>query len=224
MPGTLVNAGAIVLGALLGLLLKRGLPTEVRNLVMQVNGLVVMMIGLKMALESPNDVVLVVGLSIGALIGTVLRLDDRLNHLGMTIKARLRVQDSNFVDGFVSASLIFCIGAMAIVGSFEAGVNHNYDVLFVKATIDGIMSIVLASTLGIGVIFSGAAILLYQGGLTLLAGVLEPVLTDQVIAYMSSSGGLLIVAIGLSVAGIKEFKTANLLPGMFICGLLGYFV
>ena len=224
MPGTLVNAGAIVLGALLGLLLKRGLPTEVRNLVMQVNGLVVMMIGLKMALESPNDVVLVVGLSIGALIGTVLRLDDRLNHLGMTIKARLRVQDSNFVDGFVSASLIFCIGAMAIVGSFEAGVNHNYDVLFVKATIDGIMSIVLASTLGIGVIFSGAAILLYQGGLTLLAGVLEPVLTDQVIAYMSSSGGLLIVAIGLSVAGIKEFKTENLLPGMFICGLLGYFV
>ncbi|MFR9293222.1 MAG: DUF554 family protein, partial [Peptococcus niger] len=128
MPGTLVNAGAIVLGALLGLLLKRGLPTEVRNLVMQVNGLVVMMIGLKMALESPNDVVLVVGLSIGALIGTALRLDDRLNHLGMTIKARLRVQDSNFVDGFVSASLIFCIGAMAIVGSFEAGVNHNYDV------------------------------------------------------------------------------------------------
>lgn len=223
MPGTLVNAGAIVLGALLGLLLKRGLPTEVRNLVMQVNGLVVMMIGLKMALESPNDVVLV-GLSIGALIGTALRLDDRLNHLGMTIKARLRVQDSNFVDGFVSASLIFCIGAMAIVGSFEAGVNHNYDVLFVKATIDGIMSIVLASTLGIGVIFSGAAVFLYQGGLTLLAGVLEPVLTDQVIAYMSSSGGLLIVAIGLSVAGIKEFKTANLLPGMFICGLLGYFV
>lgn len=224
MPGTLVNAGAIVLGALLGLLLKRGLPTEVRNLVMQVNGLVVMMIGLKMALESPNDVVLVVGLSIGALIGTALRLDDRLNHLGMTIKARLRVQDSNFVDGFVSASLIFCIGAMAIVGSFEAGVNHNYDVLFVKATIDGIMSIVLASTLGIGVIFSGAAVFLYQGGLTLLAEVLEPVLTDQVIAYMSSSGGLLIVAIGLSVAGIKEFKTVNLLPGMFICGLLGYFV
>ena len=222
MPGTLVNAGAIVLGALLGLLLKRGLPTEVRNLVMQVNGLVVMMIGLKMALESPNDVVL--GLSIGALIGTALRLDDRLNHLGMTIKARLRVQDSNFVDGFVSASLIFCIGAMAIVGSFEAGVNHNYDVLFVKATIDGIMSIVLASTLGVGVAFSGAAVFLYQGGLTLLAGVLEPVLTDQVIAYMSSSGGLLIVAIGLSVAGIKEFKTANLLPGMFICGLLGYFV
>lgn len=223
MPGTLVNAGAIVSGALLGLLLKRGLPAEVRNLVMQVNGLVVMMIGLKMALESPNDVVLVVGLSIGALIGTALRLDDRLNHLGMTIKARLRVQDSNFVDGFVSASLIFCIGAMAIVGSFEAGVNHNYDVLFVKATIDGIMSIVLASTLGIGVIFPVRRSS-FTRGLTLLAGVLEPVLTDQVIAYMSSSGGLLIVAIGLSVAGIKEFKTANLLPGMFICGLLGYFV
>ncbi|MFM9413924.1 DUF554 domain-containing protein [Peptococcus simiae] len=224
MLGTLVNVLAIVLGAFAGLLLKRGLPAEVRNLIMQVNGLVVIMIGLKMALKSPNDVVLVVGLCLGALIGTLLKLDDRLNALGGHIKKALRVQDSNFVDGFVSASLIFCIGAMAIVGAFEAGVNHNYDVLFVKSTLDGIMSIVLASTLGVGVVFSGAAILIYQGGLTLLAGVLEPILNDQVIAYMSSSGGLLIVAIGFSVAGIKEFKTANLLPGMFVCGILGYFV
>lgn len=224
MLGTFVNVLAIVLGAFVGLLLKRGLPAEVRNLIMQVNGLVVIMIGLKMALKSPNDVVLVVGLSLGALIGALLKLDDRLNALGGHIKKALRVQDSNFVDGFVSASLIFCIGAMAIVGAFEARVNHNYDVLFVKSTLDGIMSIVLASTLGVGVVFSGVVILIYQGGLTLLAGVLEPVLNDQVIAYMSSSGGLLIVAIGFSVAGIKEFKTANLLPGMFVCGILGYFV
>lgn len=224
MLGTIVNVLAVMIGAVLGILLKRGLPEGVRTLVMQANGLCVIVIGLRMALTSPNDVVLVVSLSLGALIGYACHLDRRINHLGVQLKRLVRVNDSDFVDGFVSASLIYCVGAMAIVGAFEAGINQNYDVLFVKSTLDGIMSIVLGSTMGIGVFFSGLPVLIYQGALTLLASFLEPFLTDSVVEYLTASGGVLIMGIGLSVAGIKEIPTINLLPGIFIAGIIGYFV
>ncbi len=224
MLGTIVNMFAVMIGAILGLLLKRGLPEGVRTLIMQANGLCVVVIGMRMALTSPNDVVLVVSLSAGALIGYACHLDRRLNNLGVQLKRLVRVNDSDFVDGFVSASLIYCVGAMAIVGAFEAGLNQNYDILFVKSSLDGIMSIVLGSTMGIGVFFAGLPVFIYQGALTFLAGFLEPFLTDSVVDYLTASGGVLIMGIGLSVAGIKEIPTINLLPGIFIAGIVGYFI
>lgn len=224
MLGTIVNMLAVMIGALLGLFLKRGLPEGVRTLIMQANGLCVMVIGLRMALTSPNDVVVVVSLSLGALIGYACHLDRRMNNLGIQLKRLVRVNDSDFVDGFVSASLIYCVGAMAIVGAFEAGINQNYDILFVKSSLDGIMSIVLGSTMGIGVFFSGLPVFVYQGSLTLLASFLEPFLTDSVVDYLTASGGVLIMAIGISVSGIKEIPTINLLPGVFIAAIIGYFI
>lgn len=219
---TFVNMLAVILGSLLGLCLKRGIPNQAKDTIMQGMGLATVVIGLKMAVSSDNDIIVIISLIIGAIIGECTHLDQKLNNLGLTIKTKLKVKDSNFVDGFVSASLIFCVGAMAIVGSIEAGLTHNYTVIFTKSTLDGIMSIVLASSMGVGVAFSALAILVYQGALTLLAGVLQSVLVDSVITYMTAAGGVLIMGIGLGIANIKDINTINLLPGVFIAGILGW--
>ena len=222
MIATLVNMLAVIAGSLLGLCLKRGIPNQFKDTIMQGMGLATIVIGLKMAVSADNDIIVIVSLILGALIGEGTHLDRRLNNLGLSIKTTLHVKDSGFVDGFVSASLIFCVGAMAIVGSIEAGLTHNYTVILTKSTLDGIMSIVLASSMGVGVAFSALAVLVYQGTLTLLAGVLQSVLVDSVITYMTASGGVLIMGIGLSIAGIKEVNTINLLPGVFIAGIAGW--
>ena len=222
MLATIVNMLAIIAGSLLGLGLKRGIPNQAKDTIMQGMGLMTIVIGLKMALSSDQDILVIVSLILGGVIGEMAHLDKKLNHVGITIKEKLHDKDSNFVDGFVSASLIFCVGAMAIVGSIEAGLNHDYTVIFTKSTLDGIMSIVLASSMGIGVTFSAFAVFIYQGALTLLAGVLQNVLVGDVITYMTAAGGVLIMGIGLGIANIKDINTINLLPGIFIAGLLGW--
>ena len=143
-----------------------------------------------------------------------------MENLGVRVKKLCHVNDSNFVEAFVSASLIFCVGAMAIVGSIEAAYG-NYDVIYVKSALDGIIAMVLASTMGIGVAFSGAAVFVYQGAITLLATLAGNVLTDTIISYLSASGGVLIIGIGLTTAGVKNFNTVNLLPGVFLAAAFG---
>lgn len=222
MLATVVNTIAVVFGALIGFFLKKGLPMEARTLVMEILGLCTIVIGMKMAFSAENDVVVVLSLAIGGLIGFALNLEKRMEGLGVSLKKCVGSQNNDFVEGFVSASLITCVGAMAIVGSFEAGINGNYNVIFVKSVLDMFLAMVLASTYGEGVIFSGLSILVYQGSLTLLSGFLAPVLTPDVITYIGASGGVLIIAIGFTVAGIKAFKSINLLPGIFIAPLLAY--
>lgn len=222
MLATIVNMLSVICGSILGLGLKRGIPNQAKDTIMQGMGLMTVVIGLKMAVSSEQDILVIISLILGGILGEWARLDYRLNHLGVAIKDKLHVQDSHFVDGFVSASLIFCVGAMAIVGSIEAGLNHDYTVIFTKATLDGIMSIVLASSMGIGVAFSALIILIYQGALTILAGVLQSILVEQVITCMSAAGGVLIMGIGLGIANIKSVNTINLLPAIFIAGLLGW--
>lgn len=222
MLATIVNMLAVIIGSILGLCLKRGIPNQAKDTIMQGMGLMTIVIGLKMALSSEQDILIILSLIIGGVLGEWARLDQRLNRLGLQIKNKLHVQDNNFVDGFVSASLIFCVGAMAIVGSIEAGLNHDYTVIFTKSTLDGIMSIVLASSMGVGVAFSALVILIYQGALTLLAGILQNILIGNVITYMTAAGGVLIMGIGLGIANIKDINTINLLPGIFIAGLLGW--
>lgn len=220
MFATLVNMVAVVFGALVGLFLKKGLPSGARTLVMEVLGLCTIVIGMKMAVTAENDVIVVLSLAIGGLIGFALKLDHHMEQLGVNLKKRVGSQNNDFVEGFVSASLITCVGAMAIVGSFEAGINGNYSVIFVKSVLDMFLAVVLASTYGEGVVFAGLTILIYQGALTLMSGFLAPILTPDVIAYIGASGGVLIIAIGLTVSGIKEFKTINMLPGIFIAPIL----
>lgn len=221
MVATLVNAVVVVLCALLGNFLQRGFPEKLRTLMMQILGLCVIVVGLRMVLDVCNDMIIVLSVAIGTVIGHFCHLDRHLDNLGIRVKTLAKVDDARFVDGFVSASLLFCVGAMAIVGSFEAGLNGNYSIIFTKAVLDGIMAIVLGSTLGIGVAFSAVAIVVYQGALTLLAGLLSPVLTDLVVSYMSAAGGIMIMAIGVTTAGIKDINTVNTLPGLIVAAVIG---
>lgn len=216
MIATLVNAAVVIACALLGNFLQRGFPDRLRTLLMQALGICIVVVGLRMVLDVSNDIVIVLSIAIGTVIGHFCQLDRHLDNLGVRVKQIAKVDDARFVDGFVSASLLFCVGAMAIVGSFEAGLNQNYSILFTKSVLDGIMAIVLGSTLGIGVAFSAVAVILYQGALTLLAGLLSPVLTDLVVSYMSAAGGIMIMAIGITTAGIREINTVNTLPGLLV--------
>lgn len=222
MFATLVNMVAILLGAFLGMGLKRGIPDHVKNTIMQGLGLAIMVIGLKMAVGADNDIVVVISLVIGGILGEWVKLDKKLDNLGALVKKKLKVNDSNFVDGFVSASLIFCVGAMAIVGSIDAGLRGDYTVLFLKSTLDGIVAIVLASSLGVGVACSALMVLVYQGLITLLAVYLQNILVGDVISYMTAVGGILIIGIGMGIANIKQINTINLLPGIFVAVILGY--
>lgn len=221
MIATLVNAVVVVLCALLGNFLQRGFPEKLRTLMMQILGLCVIVVGLRMVLDVSNDMIIVLSVAIGTVIGHFCHLDRHLDNLGVRVKTLAKVDDARFVDGFVSASLLFCVGAMAIVGSFEAGLNDNYSIIFTKSVLDGIMAIVLGSTLGIGVAFSAVAIVVYQGALTLLAGLLSPVLTDLVVSYMSAAGGIMIMAIGVTTVGIKDINTVNTLPGLIVAAVIG---
>lgn len=224
MLATIVNCLAVVMGSLIGFFLQKGIPQKARQLIMEVLGLCTVVIGLKMAFQADNDVIVVLALAFGAVIGYVLKLDTRMNQLGLGIKKRMSSENGDFVEGFVTASLIICVGAMAILGAVEAGINKNYSILFTKSVLDFFLVIVLASSYGGGVIFSAAVLFIYQGLITLSAGFLAPFLTESVLAYLSASGGVLIMGLGLSLAGIREFQTINLLPGVFIAPFLAHFL
>lgn len=215
MLGTIVNFFAVLAGGLIGVNIKHGLKDNYKKIIMDGLSLVVIVIGLTSALDSNNILIVIFSVVLGSLLGEVLKIDKRLNTLGDTLEQKLGRGDANFSKGFVTASLIYCVGAMAIVGSLESGLTGNHSTLFAKSVIDGITAIVFASTLGIGVAFAAFSVLAYQGTITLLASLLNNVLTDTVTIEMSAVGGLLIIAIGINILGIKEIKVSNMLPAIF---------
>lgn len=221
MLGNYVNAVAIIVGCLLGLLVHRGLKDKYKIIMMQAIGLSVILIGATIALGGLLDpdseaVLFIISLVIGGIIGEMLGIDKALDRLGAMLQKRFGSENNNIAQGFVTASLIFCVGTMAIIGSLESGLRGNHDMLFAKSILDGVTSMVLATTLGIGVIFSAAAVFVYQGAIIVFAGFLEPFLTGQVIREISIIGGILILSIGLGMLEIKKIKTINLLPAVFI--------
>ena len=222
MLGTIVNALAIVAGGIVGLLLKKGLPERISSAIMGGVGLAVLYIGIDGALAGENTLVAVLSIVLGALIGSLLDIDKGLNWLGDKAQSAFKKDgtDSTFAEGFVSASLLFCVGAMAVVGALQSGLSGNHEVQFAKALIDGVTAIVFASTLGAGVLLSAVAVLVYQGGITLLAGLLAPVLSDAIVAEMSCVGSLLIIGISLNMLGLTKLKLANYLPAIFLPILL----
>ena len=220
MLGTIVNVLAIIVGTVLGLLFHKGIPEKSKEIVFSAIGLSVILIGLKMGMKGSNELILIISLVVGGLIGEGLRIDDHLNGLGEKLYKVAGSKESTFIQGFVTASLIYSIGAMATLGPLEAGLNHNYQILFVKSTLDGITSIVLASSFGIGVAFSVLPVFAYQGTITLFAGLLEGILTETVVTYLSATGGLLIAAIGINMLLKKDIKVANLLPAIVVSVLV----
>lgn len=216
MLGTIVNTLAIIAGSLLGLLLRGGIPKKFSNIIMHAIGLAVVLIGIKTALKTDDILIVIVSLALGSLLGELLRIEDRLERLGNWLGAALSKDSEGVSKGFVSASLLYCVGAMAIVGSMESGLSGNHQTLFAKSILDGVGSIIFASTLGIGVLFSAASVFIYQGLITLSAGYIKPFLSPDVVAQMSAVGGLLILAIGIGLLEIKKIRIGNMLPAIFI--------
>ncbi len=232
MVGVIVNVAAVLLGSLLGLLFKKGIPERLSKAVMLGLGLCVIYIGISGALEGENALIAIISMVLGAIFGTLLKLDDRLGRLGAGLSSRLNKSGSSFAEGFVTASLLFCVGSMSVVGSLDAGIRGDYQLLFTKSLLDFISAIMLTASLGLGVMFSAAFVLVYQGGIVLLAQLLAPLLSQGAIQEMTCVGSLLIVALGLNLTGATKIKVADYLPAVllapgvywlytWIAGLLG---
>ncbi len=223
MLGTIVNALAVIGGCIIGLIVKEKLTEKMSNTIMSGLALCVLYIGISGALKGQDTLIIIICIAVGALVGEIIDIDKRLNDLGNFIENKINLKKKNkdsekisISEGFVTSSLLFCVGAMAVVGSLESGLQGNHSTLFAKSILDGVSSIIFASSLGIGVMLSSVAILVYQGSITLLAGCLSSVLTDTVIGNMSAIGSILIMGLGTDMIGASKIKVANLLPAIFL--------
>ena len=218
MIGVWVNGLAVVLGGLVGCLLRGGMKEKYSETINYGLALCVMVIGISGALKTNETLAMIISVVVGTVIGEALRIEDGINHLGEWAQRKLSKGDTGFAAGFVNASLLFCVGAMAVVGSLEAGLQNKPDTLLAKAALDGVFSIILASTYGPGVIFSAVPLTIYQGGIALLSGVLAPLLTDALINEMSAVGSLLIIGIGINSLGALKtrIRVGNMLPAILI--------
>lgn len=220
MIGTLINVAAILVGAALGLVLRRGMKPLVSQTVMQGVGLSVVLIGLSGALETENTLLVILSMVLGGVAGSLLDIQARMDRLGQWAQRRLsrggEGADNTFAQGFVTASLVFCVGAMAVVGALDSGIRGDHSTLISKSALDGVAAAVFASSMGVGVMLSAVPVLVYQGLIALLGTVVAPLLSDSVITEMSAVGGLLIAAIGLNMVLDKDIKVANLLPAILV--------
>ncbi len=219
MLGTIVNCLAIIAGSIVGMLFKNGIPDRYNQTVMQAIALSVMLVGIKSALGSNDLLIIIISLAAGALIGEFIGIEAYLKGLGDFLERKFSKPASgqpSISTAFVTASLLYCVGSMAIVGSLESGLSGNHETLFAKAFLNGITSIILTASLGVGVILSAAAVLLYQGAITLAAGFMKPFLLPAVVSQMSATGGLLILALGLNMLRDKKIAVGNMLPAIFL--------
>lgn len=223
--GTIINALLIVVGSFIGRLLK-GIPDKMKETVMQVIGLAVTVLGIQMGITSDNFIIVIVSLVMGTVIGEWIDLDLQLNRFGKWIERKIRSKGENgdIAQGFITGTLIFAIGSMAIIGALDSGLRNDHSVLVTKGIIDGFTAIFLASTLGIGVALSAISILLYQGSIALFAGqisILVPdALLDTFIQQMTATGGAMIIAIGLNMMGLTKIRIANILPAILVVAVL----
>ena len=226
MIGTIVNVITVIIGSALGIMLGGRLPERLKHTVVSGLGLFTLAIGLQMFLKTQNELIVLGGILVGALLGEWWRIEDRLKNLGVWLEKRTQnngngKSQEHFVRGFLTASLLFCVGPMAILGSIQDGLSGNYQLLVVKAIMDGFASLAFASSLGIGVAFSTLAILAYQGGITLLAAQVQSLITQPMITEMSAAGGIILCGIAISsLLEIRPIRAGNFLPALFVAPLL----
>ena len=222
MIGVFVNVASVLLGSLVGLLFRKGIPERISRAMMLAIGLCTLYIGIDGALEGSNAIVLILSMAFGTLIGTLLDIDGKINSVGLFIERKMKKEGekTSIAEGFMTASLLFCVGAMTIVGSLNAGLRGDNTLIFTKSILDLISSCLLASTLGIGVMFAALFVLVVQGALVLLAGLLQNVLTDStLIAEITCAGSVMIIGISLNMLGITKLKVANYLPALLLVPL-----
>ncbi|MFR1708333.1 MAG: DUF554 domain-containing protein [Clostridium sp.] len=226
MLGTIVNSIAVIIGGAIGMLLRKGLPEKISDTVMKGLALCTLYIGISGALKGQNTIIVIISIVIGAIIGECVDLDDKLNKLGSFIESKFKSKDKNISisDGLVTASLLFCVGAMAVVGSLQSGLTGNHEMLFTKSILDFVAAIIFASSLGVGVIFSSGFIFIYQGTITLLAQFISPYLGEIVIAEMTCIGSLLIIALALNMMKVTKLKVMNYVPAIFLPVIIYLFI
>ncbi len=220
MLGTIVNAAAIILGGILGLIIKGRFTPRFQEIVTQATGLAVIFIGAggaiqQLMLPERSSVLFVISLVLGGLTGEALDIEGRLKRLGDKLEA-LCGANGGVSKSFVSASLLFCVGSMAILGSIQSGLQRDYSTLFTKSILDGVYAIIIASSLGFGVLFSAVSVFVYQGAITVAAGFIEPYINADILREMSLVGGILIAALGIDMLGIRKMKVGNLLPSVAV--------
>lgn len=221
MIATVINAALVLLGSIIGLLLKNKISDRFSAVVTQALALCVLSIGISMVIGTRNTLCIIVCMVLGVMLGEALKIEDRLDGAGEFLRRKLMKNDggnSHFTEGFVTATLLYCVGAMAITGSIEAGLNHNYSIIVSKGVIDGVTSITFAAAMGVGVAFSIIPLIVYQGAITLLAALVGPYLPAEVITEMSAVGGIAIMGIAVNMLNIPnvKIKVGNMLPGIFL--------
>ena len=216
MTGTIVNTLAIIAGSLAGLVFRKGIPEKINATIMQAIGLAVILVGMKSAFQSDDLLLIIICLALGSLVGEKMEIEARLESMGKWFESRFAGSDGSFAKGFVTATMIYCVGSMAIVGAMESGLSGNHETLYAKAVLDGITAVVFTSTLGIGVMLSAVSVFIYQGLLTWGAWILKPLLIPEVVNQMSAVGGLLIVGLGITLLEIRRLKVGNMLPAIFL--------
>ncbi len=220
MIGTLVNFGAVIIGGSIGLIIHRNLPKRYVQLIFQIMGLFTLVLGFKMALGGQQLLIMIFSLILGGLIGEVFKIDKWVNSLGDRVKRLTKSKNDTFTEGLITAFLLFCVGSMTILGAIEEGMGGNPELLLIKSLMDGISAIALAVAFGIGVLFSAIPLLLFQGGLTLLAGFAGEFIDPVIITEVTAVGGVILLGLGLNLLEIKKIKVVNLLPAMLIVPLL----
>jgi len=224
--GTAVNALLIMIGSIIGRFLGN-MPEKMKSTTLSIIGLSVALLGIQMGLESDNFIVLIISLVVGAVIGEWIDLDSLFNRFGKWVESKLtknKDSNSNIAEGFITASLIFVIGSMGIIGALDSGLRNDHDVLITKGIIDGFTSIILTSTLGMGVLLSAFPVFFYQGFIAIFSGLISKYIPEEAlnlfIQEMTATGGVMILAIGLNIAGLTKIRVANLLPGIVVVAVM----
>ena len=216
MLGPAVNAAAIVVCALAGRFLVRGIPERFEEIIKKAIGLSIIYVGLRGAMDNQRVLLLIMSMVIGAVLGELINIDRLMNRFGSWTERKLGMSGGTFARGFVSASILFCTGSMAIVGSMQSGLQGNHETLFAKSILDGSISLVFGASMGIAVAFAAIPVLVYQAGIALASMAVKDLLSPEIIREMSAVGNLLVAAIGFNFLGTREIRVANLIPAVFI--------
>lgn len=214
--GAAANAGAVFFGGIIGSFMKKGLPKRFGDSIMYALALFTFGLGVVFYMKSQEMMVFIPSLVLGTLIGELIDIEKRLENLGNTLQSKLKGTGGRFSEGFVTASLLFCVGSMAIMGSLQSGLSGNHEVLYAKAAIDIAAALIFASAMGFGVAFSAIPVFIYEGGLSLAASAVAPYLSDAVVNEMTAVGGVLLMGLALSILDIKKIRVGNMLPGIFL--------
>ena len=222
MYGTLINAAAVIIGSIIGLIIHSKLPKKITNTAFHGVGLFTIILGVMMAIKTNNFLIMIFSIVVGAIIGEIIDVDKRINNFGEWLKKKFKTKNERFSEGFITAFMLYCMGSMTILGAFEDGLYGTPNLLVAKSVLDGFSSIVLAATMGIGVLFSFIPLLIFQGGLTLFASNMQTVLTDVIINELTAVGGIILLGLGITMLEIKKIRILNMLPSLVIVVVLAY--